>query len=129
MAAIPGRCFPRALVIIIASWLFANAAAAHHSYSMFDAEKEVTIEGTVRNFDWTNPHVWIDVAVMDDKGEMQMWGIEARALGPLYRLGWNRETIKPGDKIMAVLHPMRNGGLGGQLVRVTLPNGKVLDAR
>ena len=101
-----------------------HAALAHHSFAMFDANKEVTVEGTVKNFSWANPHVWIDVLVPNDKGEPQQWGLEAQNLGELYRRGWTAGSLKPGDKIAVQIHPMKDGSHGGQVMKATFADGR-----
>lgn len=102
------------------------SAGAHHSFSMFDAKKTVTLNGTVRKFDWTNPHVFIDV-IVSNAGRDERWSIETHAVTALSRHGWSQEMLKPGDKISAIIHPMRNGEKSGQLTSLTLPGGKVMD--
>jgi hypothetical protein len=109
--------------------LFASGATlAHHSFAMFDTTKQVIKQGVVKQFTWANPHVWIDVVVTDDKGQAQIWGLESLAVGLLYRDGWTVDSLKPGDKITIQLHPMRDGTAGGQLMKVTLPDGRVLNS-
>jgi hypothetical protein len=103
-------------------------ALAHHSFSMFDRDKEVTKTGTVKSFAWTNPHVWLDVMVAGDNDAVQIWGLEAQTPAILYRGGWKQDSLKPGDKVTVLLHPMRDGTLGGQLMKVTFADGQVLNA-
>ena len=118
----------------LASWLGAMSLAltvpalAHHSFAMFDRDKEVTIVGTIKSFAWSNPHVWVDVLVADDKNATQVWGLEAQSPAILYRGGWKQDSLKPDDRVTVVLHPMRDGTLGGQLMKVTLASGQVLNA-
>jgi hypothetical protein len=103
-------------------------AFAHHSFAMFDVTKQVTVQGVVKQFTWANPHVWLDVVVNDDKGQAQTWGLESLAVGLLYRDGWTADSLKPGDRVTVLLHPMRDGTAGGQLMKVTLPDGHVLNS-
>lgn len=105
---------------------FSGPALAHHSFAMFDAEKDVTIEGEVIAYSWFNPHVWIDVMVSDGRGAQQRWGLESQSLGILARLGWRQDSMKAGDRVLVDLHPMKDGTPGGQVMKVTLPDGKVL---
>jgi hypothetical protein len=95
---------------------------------MFDVAKQVTVQGVVKQFTWANPHVWLDVVVTDDKGQAQTWGLESLAVGLLYRDGWTADSLKPGDRITVLLHPMRDGTPGGQLMKVTLADGHVLNS-
>lgn len=112
-------------ILLAAGLLGASGASAHHSFAMFDPTKDVTIEGTVSAFSWQNPHVWIDVTVQVD-GKGQNWGLESQSVGILYRQGWKADSLKPGDKIIAMLHPMRDGTPGGQLMSIKLPDGREL---
>lgn len=99
---------------------------AHHSFAMFDLSREVTVEAVVKEVQFTNPHVWIQIRVPDGKGGETEWGIEAGARGMMSRAGWTSTTLKPGDKVTLVMHPLRDGKPNGSLVRVTLPDGRVL---
>jgi hypothetical protein len=101
-------------------------ATAHHSFAMFDLNKEVTVEAVVKEVQFTNPHVWIQIKVPDAKGRQTEWGIEAGARGMMTRAGWTSATLKPGDKVTLVMHPLKSGKPSGSLVRVTLPDGRVL---
>jgi hypothetical protein len=103
-----------------------SPALAHHSFAMFDLTKEVTVQGEIKEFQWTNPHVWIEVLVPDGKGGTQEWGVEAGAPGMLTRTGWKSGTLKPGDKVTLVMHPLRSGASNGSLVKVTLADGRVM---
>ena len=116
------------LFVFLAPLLAAGAASAHHSFAMFDATKQVTATGVVKNFTWSNPHVWLDVVVTGETGEGKVWGLESLAVGLLYRNGWTADSLKPGDSVTVQLHPMKDGSLGGQLVKVTLADGRVLNS-
>ena len=103
-----------------------GTAVAHHSFSMFDMKATKTISGTVKQFEWTNPHTWLWIYVPNDKGELQQWGIEGMSPNFLGRRGWSKNTLKAGDKVTLDIHPLRNGEHGGTFLNVTLPNGKVM---
>jgi hypothetical protein len=113
-------------------WLTAVLAAipavalAHHSFAMFDMNKDVTLHGTVWQFQWLSPHSWLDIEVTDQAGRQTRWGLEMGAPGALYRRGWRQTSLKHGDQITATLHPLRDGRQGGSLVSVTLPDGSQL---
>jgi hypothetical protein len=111
-----------------AAYFAPAVASAHHSFAMFDVAKQVTVQGVVKQFTWANPHVWLDVVVTDEKGQAQTWGLESLAVGLLYRDGWTADSLKPGDKVTVLLHPMRDGTAGGQLMKVTLADGRVLNS-
>ncbi len=106
--------------------LGSTSASAHHSFAMFDNTKSVTVTGTVKAVAYANPHVWVDMIVMNDKGQPVTWGMEGGNLGGLYRMGWTKDTVKVGDKIKMDVHPLKDGTAGGQIVRVTLADGRVL---
>lgn len=103
----------------------AHAASAHHSFAMFDATKEVTVDGVVRDFQWTNPHTWIQLTVSHN-GVQEDYSIEGSSPNGLQRHGWTRNTLKAGDSVKIVIHPLRDGRNGGSFVRAILPDGKVL---
>jgi len=105
----------------IAVGMYAVPALAHHSFAMFDAEKKTTLEGTVKEFQWTNPHSWILMTVNNDQ-----WAIEMGAPGGLARQGWVPKTLRPGMQVKAVIHPLRDGNAGGQFMAVTLPDGTLM---
>jgi hypothetical protein len=98
-------------------------AVAHHSFAMFDMNKDVTLQGTVRQFQWLSPHSWLDLEVTDDAGKQTRWSLEMGAPSALYRRGWRQTSLKHGDKVTATLHPLRDGRQGGSLVSVTLADG------
>lgn len=104
----------------------AGTASAHHSFAMFDQAKSVSVEGTVKDVAYANPHIWVNLVVMDTQNRPQTWGMEGGNLGGLYRMGWTKATVKAGDKIKMEVHPMKDGMPGGQIMRVTLADGRVL---
>ena len=94
----------------------AAPASAHHSYAMFATDKNIAVEGTVKQFMWTNPHSWIRLEVMDKNGKQQDWNVEMGSLTILVNLGWTPKTLQPGDKIKMTIHPMKSGLPGGDFV-------------
>ena len=98
--------------------MYAIPAFAHHSFAMFDADKKMTLEGTVKEFQWTNPHAWILMTVGADQ-----WAIEMGGPGGLARQGWVPKTLTPGMKITAIIHPLKDGTHGGQFMAVKLSDG------
>jgi hypothetical protein len=100
----------------------AYPVAAHHSGTMFDREKLVALEGTVKELHWTNPHVaiFIENAAAKNGVPDGLWVIELSSPGNLTRSGWTRTLIKPGDKVTAEAHPLRDGSKGGLLRKITL---------
>jgi hypothetical protein len=117
------------IVIAVATLLAASPAVAHHSFAMFDQSKSVTLDGTVKDFRWNNPHVFIQLLVKTDSGSDEEWSIEMTSPEHLARVGWRPGTLKPGDKVALVIHPMRDGVRGGQYVSGTGPGGPLLGSR
>lgn len=110
----------------IAAALLAGPAFAHHSFAMFDSTKNVTLEGTVKGFDWTNPHMWLYVMVPQPNGQAMEYPLEMMAVQGAVKLGWKPDSVKAGDKVTFEFHPLRDGHPGGQLISVVLPDGKKL---
>ena len=105
----------------------AGPATAHHAFAMFDTNREVTLDGTVKEFQWTNPHTWVQLLVKDSGGKEVEWSIEGSSPNNLARFGWTRNSLKSGDRVQAVVHPMKDGSIGGSLVKITV-NGQVVGA-
>lgn len=103
-----------------------NPALAHHSFTMFDQSKTVTLHGTVKDFRWTNPHVFIQLLVKNDQGQDEEWSIEMTSPEHLARDGWRPGTLKPGDKITLNIHPLHDNAKGGEYLSGTGPNGPLL---
>ena len=102
-------------------------ASAHHSTAMFDASRTVILSGTVREFQWTNPHCWIQInAAPADGHPAREWSIELGSPNTISRGGWRRTTLVPGQRVNMVVNPMRDGSAGAALVSVTLADGTVL---
>jgi hypothetical protein len=103
----------------------ARPAAAHHSFALFDHVNRVTISGTVTKFDWTNPHVFIELDVPDGNGTKH-YSVECASPNVLTRVGWKYTDIKKGDKVTLLVNPLRNGQPGGMLEQATLADGRTL---
>ena len=116
----------KALALAGVALCVAAPALAHHSYAMFDREKNLTMTGTVTEFEWTNPHVWIHMKVPDQAGKDVVWSFEMQAIAQDSSLGWRADSVKPGDKVTIDFHPLKDGSRGGQLVAATLADGKRL---
>ncbi|MBV8731833.1 MAG: hypothetical protein JO336_18650 [Acidobacteriia bacterium] len=106
--------------------LLARPAAAHHSFSMFDVSKQVALTGSVTSFEWTNPHVYIEIDVPGDTGGVKHWSIELGSPSILRNSGWKHDTLKPGDKVTVIVNPLKNGNPGGFLVQANLPDNRKL---
>ncbi len=112
--------------IIAVAFLFATAAQAHHSSAMFDADKVVEVEATVAEFQWTNPHIWIEVMVANAAGEEEQWSIEGRGPNSLFREGWRPTTFKPGARITIRFNPMRDGTHAGGFIGARFADGSTI---
>lgn len=111
--------------IALGATLFANGpAAAHHSYAMFDKEKEINSNVVVRTWEFTSPHATLWVYINDATGKPRLWGLEAPGPSALVRNGWDKDTVKPGDKVTVSINPLRDGRNGGSLVRLVLADGR-----
>jgi len=116
----------RTAVVIAAVAFVAAPLQAHHSGAMFDYDKSVTLAGTVKQFQWTNPHCWIELSVGGDNGA-EDWSVEMGAPLQLYQGGWKPGTLKPGDEIKVVVRPTRDGTTkAGLFVSATRADGSVL---
>src|SRR5271170_1441487 len=128
--SISSNCAARALGALPAAMLlFAppNAVQAHHSFAMFDKSHTVTIVGTLKSIEWTNPHVWIWVSVPNAQGGMDDWGLESGGPSQMNRMGIRRALFTPGEKITVDVYPMKDGRVGGQFSKGTLANGQKID--
>jgi hypothetical protein len=102
-------------------------ASAHHSFAMFDRTKNVQLDGTVKDWQFTNPHSWLQLLVVENGNPVE-YGIEGSSVNTLLRIGWGPKTFKPGDKVSVVINPLRDGRKGGAFVKATLPDGRILSS-
>jgi hypothetical protein len=109
----------------------APSALAHHSYAMFDRNTIKSMDGSVREFEWTNPHAYLWVNAVDAKGAPQVWAFEfIGGVNMLARAGWMKDTLKPGDKITVKYNPLKEEGKpGGEFSSALLPDGMVWDSK
>lgn len=115
---------------IIAAAVLVSAGApayAHHSFAMFDGTKTITMSGTLKELEWSNPHAWIRIEVADAAtGQGQEWSFEMGSPGQLGSKGMKPDSIKPGDKIVLKAHPMKDGSHGGQFMTVAFADGRTV---
>ena len=113
-----------AAALVMAS--LSAGAAAHHSFAMFDMSRQVTVRGTVKKFQWTNPHAYIQLASKDASGKEVEWSMEMGAPMYLYARGWRPRSLRAGMKVNVTLNPLRNGKPGGVVRDVTGPDGQAI---
>ena len=116
------------LITIITIGLIAAPLQAHHSTAVY-AKKgtQLTLQGTVKEFQYTNPHIWIQLYVTDEDNNKVEWGIEGGSPNFLRRKGWTSKSLKAGDEVILVIRPLRDGQHGGTLISVTFPDGRKLE--
>jgi hypothetical protein len=103
--------------------------AAHHGAATFDTGTKVTMEGTVTEWVWSNPHCFLKFDVQEKDGTVRQWTVETSNPPDMVNRGWTRRSFKAGDKVTVVVEPVKSGNPVGRLLTVTLPDGKVLSAR
>jgi hypothetical protein len=106
--------------------LAAGSAAAHHSFSVFNMQEQIQITGTVKEVQWTNPHIWVWIDVTEADGTVTTWGLEGMSPNFLARRGWTRTTLEPGDEVTVSLNPLKSGDPGGMFISTTAPDGTIL---
>jgi hypothetical protein len=116
------------LMLVVAMGLFLAAATAfaHHSAAMFDGDKVRELKGTIKEFQWKNPHVWIQIYVQNAAGAKEEWSIEGLGPNSLSRQGWRPTTFKAGDAVTIKVNPMKDGSAGGQFIGAKFADGKTL---
>ena len=97
---------------------FTASAFAHHSFAMFDQQQTVTLQGTVKEFEWTNPHAWLRVMVDDEKtGKTALWALELSSPSRLVTMGMRADSMRTGDAVSVTIHPLKDGARGGQFIQ------------
>ncbi|WAT18821.1 DUF6152 family protein [Aurantiacibacter sp. MUD11] len=103
-----------------------GSVEAHHSMAMFDQNSEITVTGTVRQFQWSNPHAYIQLVATSDQGEPVEWSLELGSPVYLYARGWRPRTLRPGQEVRVRINPLRNGRPGGAVLDVTDMDGNAI---
>lgn len=125
-AKVVGFLSSTAAVLALGVLAYPDAAQAHHSFAMFDHVHRVTLAGVVTRFQWTNPHVFIELDVPDEHGASKHYSIECASPNVLMRGGWKYTDIKVGDKVTLLINPLKDGSAGGMLETATLADGRTL---
>ena len=112
-------------VSLVALLLLALPTGAHHSSAMFDHGKVMEVDATVVEFQWTNPHIWIEISVATEDGAEQ-WSIEGRGPNSLFREAWRPTSFEPGDAITIRFHPMRDGSHAGGFIGARFSDGTTI---
>ena len=123
------RPFPSVLTLFVGMlsvFAFLAPAAAHHSFAMFDFTKTVELTGTVKEFQWTNPHSSLLIVVADPNGVASDWTFEMGCPACLARQGFKPKTLMPGDKVTVWMHPLKDGAKGGAFLQILLADGRKL---
>ena len=116
------------ILLALLACAVSTGALSHHSFAMFDAEKQLRLTGKVTEFTWQNPHVYIQLEGKDPndpKGKVRTWTIECANPGILNRAGWKFNMIKEGDVLTVIVGPLRTGEPGALLKQVKLPDGRI----
>jgi len=115
------------IVLVIGSLMVGMPPVfAHHGNAAFELDKVQTLQATITQFVWGNPHSIIFFDAKNDKGEVQHWSCESVQPALLHRAGWTRDSLKPGDRVTILLHPVKSGNPVGYLVKVILADGQEL---
>jgi hypothetical protein len=114
---------------LAAAGLAAGGALAHHSSAMFDGTKTVTVAGDVKQYQFVQPHTWIDVVAKDASGKETLWSVEGGATGQMRNIGLPPSALKPGDHVTVTIHPLRDGRPAGSFISIVMPDGRTLSAR
>ena len=109
--------------------LAATPVNAHHSFGQFDDKQCLTIEGSVKKFQFSYPHTWLWVVAHGADGADVLWGFEGADPATLTLYGWSQEFMKKGDKITVAFNPLRDGRKGGSMRKIVLPSGKTVSAQ
>jgi uncharacterized protein DUF6152 len=116
---------PTIYLILAAGFITASLPAwAHHGAAEYDNTKTISLQGTVTNLQYLNPHALIVFTVKDDKGQSTEWTAELQSPNLLSRRGWSRSTLKPGDQIVVTGHPVKNGAKAMTGQKVTFTDGR-----
>lgn len=98
----------------------------HHAWRGYDMKHVTTMTGTVTGFDFGNPHVWMNLDVKNDKGEVEKWSAGGPSPSRMANSGWSKDTLHPGDQITIVGNRISDGTYKLRLAKVVLASGREL---
>jgi hypothetical protein len=116
------RAASRALLLAV----IALPAQTHHSFARFDPDRRIELTGTVKEFQWTNPHVYLELYVPRPGADPERWLLESGSPNQLSRDGWTRNSIHAGDRVTVTVSPLKSGRNGGWILKCVLPGGQTL---
>ena len=114
------------LAVIFGLLMVSAPMFAHHGNSAYDMSKSVPVKVTITKFEYTNPHTQVYYDVTDEKGEVEHWVAETTNPAMLNRVGWSKESLKPGDQVTLFVNPNRVGAKVTFLQKVVFTDGKEL---
>lgn len=121
------RSFKLVLVFSVGV-LFSAPLPAHHGTASFDTSKRLTLDATVTEWFWANPHCFLKFDVRGENGDLVHWIAETSNPADMTNVGWSKQVLKPGDAVKVTIEPVKNGRPAGRVLQVVLPNGKTLYA-
>ena len=114
------------LLVVVVSSLWSAAAFGHHSGAVYDAQTVIEVEATVKGFEWTNPHSWLQISYRDANNRQQEIDLELGSPAQLARQGWRPSVVAAGDAVSLQFHPHGGGAATGLLITLTLEDGRTL---
>jgi hypothetical protein len=117
------------LTIFVGVLTLSAPSFAHHGNAAYDTTKKITVKATVTEWVWSNPHCFLKFDAKDDKGNTVHWLAETSNPSDMVKLGWGKDTFKPGDEATITFLPVKNGNPIGRVQQVVLANGQTLSAR
>ena len=118
----------KALVLAAGAGLALSVPAwAHHSHAMYESERRLTLDGTVKDWQWANPHVFLYITARNAAGETEEWVLEAGGVNGMTTRGWSKDVLKPGDRVKVQFRPLKDGSTGGVMGTVFFPDGRSLN--
>ena len=119
-----------AVALVVGLSLAVGTLSAHHGRGQtYNGDQELSVDGTVTEFSWRNPHVTLFLDAVDADGKVVSWGFEISNVSTMSRQGWSRNIFKPGQEVSVTYNPARSGAPIGVLRHVTLPDGTIVGSR